>query len=144
MDYFAIQHEESRKYCRLGGQPEEVADLCYRLIEGIVFGDTYPDDAAFTMSPHSGGIVAPAFVKNPFGYFIISGEFRSLIHRLDLSMDVEFLPTSIVDHTGRKLDETFYIMNLLSTVDCVDRDSTEVQIDKLEPQFFQWIDVLRA
>ena len=142
MDYFAIQHDESRKYCHLGGQPEEVADLCYRLIEGIAFGDTYPDDGAFTMSPNSGGIVAPDFIKNPFGYFVISDKLRSLVDRVSPNFDVEFLTTSIVDHRGRKLDEAFFIMNLLATVDCVDQDNTEAQGDKLEPQFFQWIDRL--
>ena len=58
-------------------------------------------------------------VKNTQGVVIISETMKVFIEQQMLT-DVEFLPITIIDHKGRKLDDSYYIFHPINNVDCLD------------------------
>lgn len=142
MKYYILQSNENSIYCRLGEEPQETSDKCFKILKALSIKEYYPDDATFSMHDYAGGLVVADYISNSFGYTIISGKFKKIIDDFIAPLNVEFLPLTIVNHKGRNHPGVFYILNMLDTIECVDLTKSVIQIDEIETDYFHWIEKL--
>lgn len=96
----------------------------YKLMRGREVADEFPADASFQMNrdfPDDLGLEDAAF--NLSNQLVVSERLRAFLEAREVS-GVEFLPVTMLDHKGRSVKADYVIANLLTHVDCVDKEAT--------------------
>jgi hypothetical protein len=86
------------------------------------------------MSKRIGGKKVTDIVENSLRYLIVSERVRA-VFEAKASANVEYLPTTLIDHKGRAVKAPpFFIANVLDLVDAVDRRATVCTENPLRPR----------
>ena len=80
-------------------------------------------------------------VKNTQGVVLVSERMKAFLD-LQLLTDVEFLPITVLDHKGRKLDASYYIFHPINNVDCLDLDNADPEWDDIDDTVVSSVKVL--
>lgn len=121
--YYLLSADISRRFAHIKApEPHELMELTTPLTEGTPLNEPLPDEIIFELDPH-GGVMLLDMVLNTFDYYIVSERLCNWFHSVGLPM--ESYPVSIRNHRGRIHKEPYYALNLLGTIDCVDREKSE-------------------
>lgn len=118
-DYFLWEAARRPGDCLLDRLPEDDHAL-FRPRVGKPMGADYPTPREFPMSPDLGGLGLPDLVRNTLGFYVVSSRLREALERGALA-DFEMLPIHVLDRGGRRVQQPYWIANLLGrSVLCAD------------------------
>ncbi len=104
----------------------------YELEVGIPQSDSFPSGVTLRMdSRKPTHTILVDCVKNTQGVVVISEKMKVFIDQQVLA-EVEFLPITVIDHKGRKLDDSYYIFHPINNVDCLDLDNADPEWDDID------------
>ncbi|PCJ19749.1 MAG: hypothetical protein COB04_05425 [Gammaproteobacteria bacterium] len=107
-------------------------DNDYELDVGLAQLDTYPSGVTLRMdSRKPSHTLLVDSVKNTQGVVLVSEKMKVFLDS-QLLADVEFLPITVLDHKGRKLDAGYYIFHPINNVDCLDLENAEPEWDDID------------
>lgn len=108
----------------------------FELVEGVTLVDEFPDDAEYRMNADfPDDIQLRDFLHNLDDQMVVSQRVQEFL--ADRIESVEFLPVNIVNHKGRKVNEKYFIVNLLDLEDCVDQSATQFNWHKMDPELME-------
>jgi hypothetical protein len=64
---------------------------------------------------------------------VVNARLRGLLEER-AGAEIEFLPVNIVDHSGEKVDASYFVVNFLRIIDCIDKATTTWEPDSLDPE----------
>ncbi len=123
-NYYTLDSNSNSTY----GQVEDLTDFIdsWMLRKGRIIEDEYPKDAHFQFHKTEGNLLTD-YVNNIYGAFMISQKLKDLLDSFDIDETVvQYLPFKLSDKKGRPFDGTFYIVNPLESVECLDIDQIAV------------------
>ncbi|RKG84533.1 imm11 family protein [Corallococcus terminator] len=145
MRYFEINtlgDEQDKELVFVDSEPEGLDGFGFRLAEGEPTDDVYPADSRIYLNPYSLGLKLTTLVGNSIGYLIAHS---SLVEHLrkghDLS-SVELRPVSLYNQRRRPLSRSYWIINPLRFVGCLDRAASRIQYLSSDPEQIVGIDEL--
>lgn len=103
----------------------------YQLREGIPVNSWFPGDVTFTLAEDY-GIKLTDSIPNTLNRLIVSQKLKCALEEKS-EADIEFLPVHIRNHKGHVVQQPYFIANLLSTVECVDRERSQFQASAIRP-----------
>ena len=86
---------------------------------------------------HAGLAVMDA-IHNSLGALMVSQKLKDILGS-DVEDEVEYLPFTLVDHKGKDVPGAFYIVNVIGTVECVDRKQTVGRTSAMKPNEYRSI-----
>jgi hypothetical protein len=90
----------------------------------------FPDDIELVDSLHSNGDLL--FVNSRVREFLDHEGLRNL----------EFLPVNVINHKGKRVKEPYFVINILSRVDCVDMSQSKFELNDIDKVSISAVDVL--
>lgn len=99
----------------------------YRLDDDQPIGEDFPAKAYFPMLPGY-GLELKDFVNNQSDVLVVSGRVADFLAAQADVTNVEALPTTILDHKGREVEEPYFIAHLLNHQDCLDEEASEATV----------------
>lgn len=131
MEYFVLK--SSAKGGFAGLEYLENVKNSYEVDKGNKLLDTWSTDASFSMNrEHPNQTLIPDSFSNLDGMNVISEKCKIRISDL-ISKDIEFLPVKIFDHNNAQLQDTFFILNPLKVVDCIDQEQSKIKWNNIDP-----------
>lgn len=109
-------------------------DKTYRLVDGVPMQSEFPDGVHFQMDPDNptDTLLADNLI-NPYSVIVASDALATFI-RDGHGKKLEFLPVSIVDHRGKTVPESYFIIHPVDHVDCLDVDASGGQWDLIDSE----------
>lgn len=92
----------------------------------------YPEDARISMSEESPGIKLSPLLGNTRNTLIVSSEMKNVIQR-HCTNEIEYLPFTLYDHRKRPYSRDYFIINPISTFDCLDFKTSTIKWTKRDP-----------
>jgi len=125
MEDFVIWGERYQEGSCVIQNPEGFGDQ-FLLMEGVELLNQWPENVSCRMDNEYPKDIQ--LTDNLFGgdYPVISSRLKDQIAALAGASKIEFLPVSILNHTGRVASKDYFILNPLGTVDCSDIDKSGV------------------
>lgn len=132
MDVVAWRVVPAPGFCTLGNL-ENVPDA-HDLAQGRPREAGFPRDAAFHMDPsHPKDKKVGDCLLNLEGLLVVSDRAKTFLEQRHVQ-DVELLPVTIFDHKKRPLESSFWIVNPLRIIDCIDTSQSTITWNKIDPQ----------
>jgi hypothetical protein len=135
MDYFLIAAPRDKKYCKLGGPPKSMANWG-RPRRGDSMKGSYTEAQEFKMDAKHPGLAVPDVLANNINYLVVSGRFKDVLEAKTGGVVTEYLPIVLLNHKGRPVPGTFYVVNVVGTVDCADKSRSEGSATDIHPGEF--------
>ena len=101
-------------------------DYCMRSGERI--GERYPREAKVYLDKRTPGIKLESVLGNLLSYLMVSTAMKDLILSV-CGSEIETLPFTLYNHKKRLHSRDYWIINPIGTVDCVNRDASEMVIE---------------
>jgi hypothetical protein len=130
-DLFIVTTEVGGPYIGLWDMADEVTRRHPPSV-GVAVHAEWPATAHFPMERSLPGLVVPDFINNAFGYLMVSTSVKAFFVEA-LKEAIEWLPFKIVNHKGSALPDTYWVANVLATLDCVDVPASNGRPDALYP-----------
>lgn len=134
MRYFEINtlgNDQDRALAFLDRGVEDCPDPG-RLAAGEPMGPDYPAGARITLQLESPGLELPSLLGNAVGYLVLNTAMKAILERFTLG-PIELLPFALHDHRRRLMSRDYWIVNPLGTVDCVDREASDIELFPEDP-----------
>lgn len=120
---------DAARYCRIQNYDDK-----WELTDGMVIGDDYPPDVEFTMNENFPDFVGRNdFLHTNGKYLVVQSRVRELFEQQGVP-HLQFLDVVVKDHKGRKVPETFWLVNITEHVDCIDQDATKFEWNTLDDE----------
>ncbi len=97
----------------------------YRLAEGLPTQALYPKDASIQLADEDPGMKLPSLVGNTKRLLVVEDAIKDVIEELEGS-NVECLPLIIKNHKAKNIDKSYWVINPLDFVDCLDLKASEI------------------
>ncbi|MEL7363273.1 MAG: DUF1629 domain-containing protein [Bacteroidota bacterium] len=107
-------------------------DRDYKLLKGRELVRSFPSDASYRMNrdfPDDLGLEDAAF--NLDYQLVVSERLRAFLEAREVP-GIEFLSVTMLDHKARAVTADYAIANLLTHVDCVDKEATTHEWNSLD------------
>lgn len=137
MDYVVIR-------CVAAGQAAHFGKLenfedDFELFESVPLLETFPFDAAYRMSPDfPDKLELHEFLRTIGGQVVLSRRVRDFLGSEGVG-GVEYLPVNLINHKGRSVQEEYFVLNVLRSVDCIDQEATEFEWDSLDDELMDHV-----
>lgn len=106
----------------------------FAIRDAVRCADRFPDDAFFAMNPENPkDINLPDQVYNHERLLVVGQPLRSLIE--EIGGEIEFLPVAIRDHKGHVASRDYWIVNPLTTLDCLDVGASDLTVNAIDQSF---------
>jgi hypothetical protein len=110
--------------------------------EGTPAAPTWPKKVKFRMSDGAPGIVVPDFIVNSCSFLMVSQRVKehfekSLKEMKEMKDKIEYLPFKILNHKDREVDGTFFAVNVLDPLDCIDVKRSKCEEDVLNDGWYE-------
>ena len=128
--FYHWSHLRNEELADIKQRPSNVRRKGYLLKKGISCEDWFPEYAEFQLDESSGEMLADV-IPNSTLWKIISVPLKELLEK-HTSCEMEFLPIRIRDHNGQLIAETYYILNILGSVSCMDRQKSDYDASALD------------
>jgi len=102
--------------------PPDLEDLDVALQTGKPVGKNFPEDIVFDLSPTRGMQLTDS-LPNTILLYVVSERLKDIITKT--GVPVEFHGVKIRNLKKRIAREPYYVMNLLGTLDCMDREKSD-------------------
>ena len=124
-------HAEAAPYAWLSDHtPAALKDVDVALQSGDPVGANFPNDIVFDLSPDH-GIQLSDSLGNTSLFHVVSGRLKAAVDKT--GVPVEFHRVQIRNHKKRIVRDPYYVMNLLGTIDCMDRVKSDWDENSLVP-----------
>jgi len=111
---------------------EGVEDV-WELKRGLSVTERFPDDAAFRMNPaFPREVRLPDVVYNLDSLLVVARDAAKDVG-LTEAPHIELLDVAVYNHKGRLAERPYVIVNPLGTVDCLDLEASEVEMNPVDP-----------
>jgi hypothetical protein len=140
MDYFIITTELGDNDCAIWELPEKMTKPHMPAV-GVRMDDEFSNGLAFSMTKDVAGIQISDVIDNALAFLMGSKKLKELLAKHALA-DIEYLQFTLLNHKGRVASKDCFIMNVIGTVDCVDKDRTEGETSSLTPERYTEIERL--
>jgi len=128
MKYFVLSEEDDDTSVYTDSAPATVRKK-YQLKKGYSRAGDWPNEALFKYSEiQPDGIQLRDYVGNGMSLLIISDTMKSLLEQMG-AQDIEFLPIQFADHRGRPVSDDYYIANIVTLTEVVDRNRSDFDVD---------------
>lgn len=131
MEYFVWESKVDPGVCVLN-VIENVPDS-FELSKGVSREQGFPGDALFRMNKaHPKDDRLADQLANIGSLTLVSANVAEYLRTLNLE-NVEFLPVAILDHKDRVASDSYFVVNPMSVVDCIDQAASDLlwgSIDK--------------
>ncbi len=114
--------------CFLDEAPRELGARSFHLSQGKPVTGLYPEDPRIYLSEENPGISLASFIGNTKRMLVVSTPLRAVVEKWCYGVDFEYLPVHIYDHRERLYTSDYTIINPLSTLDCLDRERSNIQM----------------
>lgn len=114
--------------CFLNEAPRGLGARSFHLAHGIPVRGLYPDDPRIHLSEEYPGIRLESFIGNIKHMLVVSSPLRAVIEKWCQGQEIEYLPVHIYNHRGRLHTSDYSIINPIGTLDCLDREFSEVEM----------------
>jgi len=111
--------------------PQGMGIRGYGITHGRSVRDIYPKKARIQLGPDRKGVLLADLVGNTASFVIASPRLRELIAAA--SRDLELLPFTLLDRTGKPLSSDYTIVNVLRVGDWRDGTETGLFRDRADP-----------
>ena len=138
--YYILYENKDPLYCVITDRLDSFGKIWYPS-EGLRMGEFTPKNLKFHMNKDFNGTVPSDFIRNNMSYQLIVAKVKTILDQ-HTCVEIEYIPFDLINHNGRSVEEECYIMNLIGTVDCVDREKTEGDESPMEEGEYQFIDRL--
>ena len=137
MDYVFCKFKPGKHACRL--KTLQDVDDTFELLKGVTRKRGWPESAYFKMSESfPNDLLTEDFISNREKALVVSERVREFVEAKKLK-NAEFLPVGIVNHKGRRIDEKYFVLNLLEIQDCIDMKASKYTQNKIDPEEFMAI-----
>jgi hypothetical protein len=117
-------------------------DRSFELRKCIPLKDHYPSDVELRMDkdlPDDIELVESLY--GPGTSLFVNNTVRQLFALSEVD-NVEYLPLKIINHKGRAVEEPYFIVNILTRVDCIDTAQSQVEWNDINPDAISGVDKL--
>lgn len=128
--FYPWLHSHDEELAYINQRPSNVRRKGYLLKKGVSCKDWFPEDAEFQLDDESGMVLADV-IPNSVLWRIVSAPLKKLLEK-HASCEMEFLLIRIRDHRGQLIEEPYYILNVLETVSCMDRQKSDYDASALD------------
>lgn len=115
--------------CIIDAEPDGMGMKGYYLNFGIAARDIYPQNATVNMNPEEPGTKICDVVGNTLNCLIVTERIKILLEKLCDDIEVEYLPLTLLNHTGGVHRGDLFIVNPIGTFDCLDRDASDISYE---------------
>lgn len=134
MNYVFGVVKPGRFACRL--KSLQGVDDDYELHKGISRAENWPSDSHFEMNEaYPDRLQLEDIVSNRNGVLVISEKLRAFLE-VDVLKNNEVLPVHLINHKGRAVKESYFILHQLDLQDCIDQAESVVRGNPLDPDSF--------
>jgi hypothetical protein len=127
MKYMIWRSQIREGFCVIG---EPNVDDIWELEDGVSRIENFPPDAACKMSARFPKDIDLQDSVPGAGLTVISEKVKQVLERLVIG-HIEYLPVRILNHKGRVASKSYYILNPLDVVDCIDLDASVVEWNEI-------------
>ena len=135
MSYFVIKiNRDLDGAAQIEGHPEEVKSLIksYKFrkaislkesfleLPGYHFSDEYPDNRLLT-----------DFQDNTNELLVLSEKFSNILRSYNKD-NLELLAIKLINHKGKVASDSYYICNIVGTLDCLDYEQSDFTLDAMD------------
>lgn len=141
-DYVALGMRTDPRHCFV----DQLSDLqlASDLSQALPLADDFPKGFKVDLSPDGGDLV-PDVVANAYDILIVSEKAKRVLEREGVGEgDVEYLPIVLRDKRRKAFKEAFFIVNLLTTVDCFDWERSTYKTYDKKPRKLMTVKVLHV
>jgi hypothetical protein len=129
--HFVIPNRNNRDYAFLSAHPDHGIEG-YQFRTGAPLADRYAGPADYAMdADYPDRRTLYDVQPNSLGLLIASDGFA---RALPPDPNLELLPIRILDHRGKVVGASYWIVHPLGFVDCIDAAASDVDADPLDPQ----------
>ncbi len=133
MDWKFVDPSSGSKLAVLGALQNVPDD--HQLGFGISRFAGFPSNAELRMNPrYPKQLALGDSYSNLADHFIASARLAELV-RAHTPRDLELLPVTLIDHKGRPVTSPHVIIHPLRTVDAIDRDRSDFELNAIDPTF---------
>lgn len=137
MNYFVMVWDlDLEDSAILSEHPHSIKAQASMFQRGMPLKDWMPAKAHYRMSnryPDRRALIA--FQTNTLDLLVVSHEARETLAPQPVQ-EMEFLPIVILDHRDKVASTDYFILNLLGSVDCMDREKSVYKNSPLNPSVF--------
>ncbi|MFY2560374.1 imm11 family protein [Corallococcus terminator] len=105
----------------------------WRVHEGVPLAPDWPKNAKLLMNKENPGIKLGSLLGNTRSMLLVDKELKELIQAHCQGLEIEYLPLVIYDHHKRVRGRDYFLINPLSSLDCLDLQASEICWDKNDP-----------
>src|SRR5687767_8422655 len=128
-----ILGDSNPDFCILDEFVEGIEIKAYMAGSGMRLGSLYPRDARIPMTETRNGLTLPSLLGNTQNMLMVSSALRTVIERICASVDIEYLPFTIMDHRKRRFSSDYTIVNPIGVRDCLDYQASGVKWGTQDP-----------
>jgi hypothetical protein len=99
--------------------PKDLEDV-FSAAQGERLGADYPDGLRFHMAAEAPGLRVLDVIDNALTYLMVTEKVKTLLER-HATAEIEHLRFTLVNHKGRVASDRCYIVNVIGTLDAMDR-----------------------
>ena len=102
---------------------EDYADD-YLLDQSTPLSEQFPSDARIRMNPNfTDRLVLGDSIASGSNILVLNGRARALFEEQGAN-NIEWLPVAVLNHKKKPVKESYFIANILSSVDCIDKSKS--------------------
>ncbi len=129
-EYEIWEANPSGTFCTLG--PLENVEDEFEIKRGVSRAEGFPSDASFEMDPaYPKDIQLADNIYNLEGLPVVSKGLKEVVEGRQ-PKETEFLQVAIINHKGRVASDEYYILNPYGTVDCIDKEESDIEWNEIE------------
>lgn len=121
---------DDEEIANIDESPSNVDRKAYLISKGVPCKDWFPENAEFPLDEDAGMVLTDA-IPNSQLLTIVSAPLKELLEK-HASCDMEFLAIHIRDHRGQLLENPYYILNVLETISCMNREKSDYDASALD------------
>lgn len=143
MNFFVLLHSEDHDTLpRIEDIPDTIRNNSkeWELGEGVAVKQWFPENAIFSLSEDFGSELTDS-IPNVSNLLFVSEQLKSFMEDHS-EANIEFLPIKIQDQEDKPIEESYYLMNLLEVVDCIDLEKSEYSVSAVDPSSILFLDLL--
>ncbi|MGH0034603.1 MAG: imm11 family protein [Myxococcota bacterium] len=133
-DYFAITGAPNDDACAVFDHPESFEKFTWPSL-GRELGAEWPEGLEYRMSPDAPGLAIPDVIDNALDYLMVSARAKALLSE-HATAPIEWLRFTLLNHKGRVASDDLWIANVLTAIECVDREKTVGKPYPARPEWY--------
>lgn len=134
-DYVIWRYKDEKYACALKGL--EGVENDYEILKGISLINYFPNTAVFRLDPdYPNDTLLLDSIFNIDKLIIGSSRLKDFFESR-ASQFIEYLPVNIIDHKDKPIDTSYFIINPITHLDCIDLNQSEVTWGKINPNRIQ-------